>query len=669
MGLFITRLGWRQWFAGSLACVTVLAHAGDAEFARVIVKLKPDASVLRGSLVLAQSTTSSGQVMNPMGRLGARRGLTVQDGRGIGNHMHVATARGVSSEALAASLSKDSDVLFAVPDRMRKPMAFNQAPTDPLFGNVGNAVVAQGQWYLRAYASASDSAINAQPAWSSATGDGVTVAVLDTGVRFDHPDLQAKLLQSGYNMIQLAPISGVSGGRNNDASDLGDWVTQTDADLINAANPSDSPCTVDVGENDFSSWHGTQVSGIIAAQTNNGIGMASVAPDAMLLPVRVLGKCGGWDSDILAGMRWAAGLHVDGIPDNTAHRAKVLNMSLGAPGACPASYKAVLAELSGEGVVVVAAAGNNEGLAAMSPANCAGVIGVTGVRHIGTKVKYADVGPEVSVAAPGGNCVNLNGACLYPILTTSNTGETSPDVPGATYSGSTYVPGSVQRHSVGTSFAAPQVSGAVALLLETRPSLTPAAVRSLLMSTARSFPAPSGTARCHVSNGVRQDECYCTTLTCGAGMLDVQAAVQAAASSAVAVITVMTDTPQAGHAIQLSAAQSLAASDGGQINSYQWTLLDGGGIVSSTGWNATSPELVVTPSAAGYFHIRLTVDDGQGPSHVDQWIVVAQPGATAVSTSSSGGGGGGSVTSTELLALGLLLLGLNLSRTRRTIKA
>lgn len=667
MGLFNSRPGWRQWLAGVPLGALLFVQAEAADFARVIVKLKPDASVLRGSLVLAQSTTSSGQVMNPMGRLGARRGLSVQDGRDIGNHMHVATARGVSSDALAASLSKDSDVLFAVPDRMRKPLALiTQAPTDPLFDNAGNAVVAQGQWYLRAYASASDSAINAQPAWSSATGDGVTVAVLDTGVRFDHPDLQTKL-HPGYNMIEQSAVSGVTGGRSNDASDLGDWVTQTDVDQINAGPGGNSGCAV-TDDSTFSSWHGTQVAGIIAAQTNNGIGMASVAPDAMLLPVRVLGKCGGWDSDILAGMRWAAGLHVAGIPDNTAYPAKVLNMSLGAAGACPASYKAVLVELSAQGVVVVAAAGNNVGLAAMSPANCPGVIGVTGVRHLGTKVKYSAVGPELSVAAPGGNCVNLNGACLYPILTTSNTGETSPDVPGATYSGSTYVSGSVQRPSLGTSFATPQVSGAVALLLETRPSLTPSAVRSLLMSTARSFPTPSGTARCHLSNGVTQDECYCTTLTCGAGMLDVQAAVQAAASSAVAVITVMTDTPQAGHAVQLSAAQSMAASDGGQINSYQWTLLDGGGIVNSTGWNATSPELVVTPSAAGYFHIRLTVDDGQGPSHVDQWIVVAQPGSTAVSTSSSGGGGG-SVTSTELLALGLVLLGLNLPCTRRIIKA
>lgn len=667
MGVFDSRRGRQFCLVGVLTWVMPLAYAGDADFARVIVQLKPEATVLKSSLAQAQSA-NSGQPMSPMGRLGSKRGLAVQDGRAIGNHMHVAMARGISSQALAASLSKDSDVLFAVPDRLRKPLTFTQAPTDPLFSNVGNSFVAQGQWYLRAYASASDSAINAQAAWADATGSGVTVAVLDTGVRFDHPDLQSKLYP-GYNMIELEGVSGVSGGRNSDASDLGDWVTQNDINLINAGIGGDSQCSVVPNENTFSSWHGMQVAGIIAAHTNNGIGMASVAPDAMLLPVRVMGKCGGWDSDILAGMRWAAGLHVDGVPDNTTHRAKVVNLSLGASGACPSSYKTVLSELSAQGVVVVAAAGNNVGLSAMTPANCPGVIGVTGVRHVGTKVKYSAVGPELSLAAPGGNCVNETGPCLYPILTTSNTGETSPNVPGATYTGSTYVQGVVQRSSLGTSFAAPQVSGAVALLLEARSSLTPAAIRSVLMRTARSFPAPGGAASCHVSNGVQQDECACTTLTCGAGMLDVQAAVASATSAAVPVITVLTDSPQAGQAVQLSAAQSVAASDVGQIISYQWTLLDGGGIVSSAGWNATNPELTVTPSGAGYFQVRLTVNDGQGPESVDQWIAVTQTAPVVSTSSGGGGGGGGSVATAELLALALLLCGMQFAALRRGLRA
>src|SRR5207245_9881353 len=108
------------------------------------------------------------------------------------------------------------------------------------------------------------------------------------------------------------------------------------------------------GEN--SSWHGTQVAGLIGAATNNGVGMASVGRNVMILPVRVLGKCNGLDSDIQAAMRWAAGIAVPGVPDNP-NPAKVVNLSLGGSGSC-GSYQAVVNELNAVGVTVVASAGN-----------------------------------------------------------------------------------------------------------------------------------------------------------------------------------------------------------------------------------------------------------------------------------------------------------------------
>ena len=144
------------------------------------------------------------------------------------------------------------------------------------------------------------------------------VAVVDTGVRYEHPDLLevavGGTLLAGYDMTSDPAVANDGDGRDADASDPGDWVTQ--ADLVQRDGPF-LRCTIP----ERSSWHGTQVSGLIAAITQNGIGMAGAAPGVRVLPVRVLGKCGGHDSDIIAGMRWAAGLSVPGVPANPLPRA------------------------------------------------------------------------------------------------------------------------------------------------------------------------------------------------------------------------------------------------------------------------------------------------------------------------------------------------------------
>ena len=198
-------------------------------------------------------------------------------------------------------------------------------------------------------------AVDAVDAWTLTTGsNGVVIAELDTGVRFDHPDLRsdsANRLLPGYDMISSVQQTGNTGeGRNADASDPGDWVTSADTKTALFAN-----CTVG-----NSSWHGTRVAGILGAVTNNSTGIAGMTWSGWVLPVRVLGKCGGYDSDIIAGMAWAAGFPVHGVPNNP-YPARIINMSLGAAGACPQSYQDVIDQLTAAGVLIVVSAGNEGG--------------------------------------------------------------------------------------------------------------------------------------------------------------------------------------------------------------------------------------------------------------------------------------------------------------------
>lgn len=661
------RLG-RLLPAGLLLAAMAQAQAAELVQGRVIVRLKSDAALEKSTVVQAQMAGSVSASRALMQRLGRRHGLVIDDGRAIGNRMHVAVAAGLRSSELAALLAQDADVAYAVPDKWRKPLA---APDDPLYAaSVSNTYVAVGQWYLRAPVGiTTPAAIDAEGAWPTATGVGVSVAVLDSGVRFDHPDFGVgsdTKLRSGYNMISSFAVSQVH-GRSADASDLGDWVTDADIVAIRALN-GEADCAVQPR----SSWHGTQVAGILGAKTNNGLGMAGVAPDAQVLPVRVLGKCGGWDSDIIAGMRWAAGITVDGI-SGASPAAQVINLSLGAPDSCSQAYKDVIQDLTARRVVIVASAGNDRGLAVSTPANCPGVIAVSGLRHVGTKVTYSSLGPEVTVAAPGGNCLNgESGPCLYPILSTTNSGATLPKLHSE--GGSEYTD-SVNHPGVGTSFAAPQVSGTVAMMLQARPDLTPAAVAALLKATATSFPS-SGVSdaigQCRAPGSFYQDECYCTQTTCGAGMLHAAAAVRAAAHDPVAVIQVSPVAPTPYQAIQLSGLQSMGTPDGQPIVGYTWRLLDGGGIVNDTGWSANSGVVTLTPTGAGMFKVRLTVRVSETVStSSDQWVVVGGGGNNATSATArdgGGGGGGGGVDLALLLALVFVLAvqGMSISSSKAT---
>jgi serine protease len=353
------------------------------------------------------------------------------------------------------------------------------------------------------------------------------VAVLDTGVLADHEDLDPQRtgrVLPGYDFIADQATANDGDGRDSDAGDPGDWITFAEDRRGEFAG-----CGVA-----DSTWHGTHVAGIVGAMTGNGVGMAGVAPDARVLPVRVLGKCGGWDSDITAGMRWAAGLPLADVPSNP-NPARVLNLSLGGEGACSSLYEEAVSDVTAAGAVVVAAAGNSTGRAVGAPANCDGVIAVTGVRHAGTKVGFSDLGPEITIAAPGGNCVNIDVGepCLYPILTTTNTGTRGPLAGGSAYT-------DAFNYSVGTSFATPIVAGTVALMLSVRPSMTASQVKSVLQSTARAFPTdgadngddPTPVPVCQPPSDQDQLQCYCVTGLCGAGMLDARSAVARVADPA-----------------------------------------------------------------------------------------------------------------------------------------
>jgi serine protease len=584
------------------------AATQDADGARVIVKFKALGPLMRA----ARERGDRGP--QQAATLAGRHGLGLRDGRMIDARSQVVWGdRTLTSAALAARLAQDADVEYAVPDERRQALAL---PNDPLLPASAGAALPAGQWYLQPADATLVSAINAVGAWAVTTGSSsLVVADVDTGVLTAHPDLASKLLP-GYDFVSSTTTSGDGGGRDADASDPGDWTTAGQCGSGQSATNS--------------SWHGTQTASLIGAQTNNGVGMASVGYDVKILPVRVLGKCGGSDSDIIAGMLWTAGL--TSVPTANPNPAKVINLSLGGSGSCSAAYQDAINQLTAAGVVVVAAAGNEAGLAVGTPANCSGVIAVAGVRHVGTKVGFSSIGPEVAIAAPGGNCVNSTGACLYPILTATNSGTTTASSSGYTYSSST-------SYSVGTSFAAPMVSGAAALMLSANPALKPAQVKSLLQSTARGFPAqPSGSSVpvCHAPTATAQDECHCTTSTCGAGLLDVGAAVSAAAGAAVPTASIAAGAASvtAGATVSLDAGASTAPS-GRTIAAWQWTITAGGGIAAFSG-AANAATASLKTSGIGSVTVQLTVTDSAGKQASATTTITAVSAGSPVSFDASG---------------------------------
>lgn len=358
----------------------------------------------------------------------------------------------VEADTLLAQLRADPSVVFAQPDY--RLQALDYTPDDTNYSL---------QWHYLDNAGG----IRAPKAWDNSRGAGVKVAVLDTGY-VDHRDLNASLVP-GYDFIEDLETSGDGDGRDADAHDPGDFILPS--------RPT-------------SSWHGTHVAGTIAAVTNNGFGLAGVAFDAKVQPIRVLGTGGGWTSDIADAITWASGGAVDGVAIND-DPAEVLNLSLGGQGACSQVEQSAIDGAVSRGVTVVVAAGNsNDDAVNYSPANCAGVITVGATGKTGARASYSNYGPTVTVSAPGGE---NNGVApdFGVIWSLGNKGATTP-IAGAD--------GEALVGMVGTSMASPHVAAVVALMESAavgagQPALTPAQVRYVLRKTARPFPValPSNT--------------------------------------------------------------------------------------------------------------------------------------------------------------------------------
>jgi len=373
-------------------------------------------------------------------------------------------------EALAKRLAADPDVESAVPDRRFRPASV--APNDPFY---------LSQWHYKAYTDEIGGA-NLPGAWDVTTGAAnVVVAVIDTGL-LPHADISSSRVLPGYDMISGVWGANDGNGRDADPSDPGDGVAYGDC---GAGEPAEN-----------SGWHGTHVAGTIGAATNNAIGVAGVNWVSKLLPVRVLGRCGGQESDIIDAIHWAAGLSVLDAPINP-NPAKVINMSLGGAGGCDVYWQAAINSATAAGASVVVAAGNDAADASgVTPASCENVITVAATDRSGGIAYYSNSGSGVTLSAPGGEVDPTLG---NGVLSTLNSGTQGP-------ASDAYI------YYEGTSMATPHVAGIASLLLSARPDLTPAQVKSILTATARTFPT-----------GTTYD---CDTSFCGAGIVNAAAALQ-----------------------------------------------------------------------------------------------------------------------------------------------
>ncbi len=592
-----------------------VAMAGPQTPAAASAAPEPAGILLRfrggGSVAAATSKTSADKVS----ALSGRTGVPLGPSRRVGPELQaVRLAVPATNDNVAATLEilrGDPDVEFAEPDLRRYPHAM---PGDALF---------PGQWYLQNAPSA-PSAVDALGAWDLTTGStGVVIAVLDTGVRYEHPDLLAATsggrLLPGFDFVRDPQKANDGDGWDADPSDPGDWVSTAES-----GSGTFSGCTAD-----DSSWHGTRVAGIVGALSNNGRGMAGTTWNGWLLPVRALGKCGGTDSDIIAAMLWAGGVPVDGAPTNP-YPARVINMSLGGRGSCLQTYRTAVAQLAVRGTLVVASVGN-EGSVVVAPANCPGVVGVAGIRHVGTKVGFSNLGPGVALSAPGGNCVNVGAGepCLYSIDTTTNLGLTTPGASGYT---------DQLNFNVGTSFSAPIVSGIAGLMLAANGRLTPGQLYSRLQEGAvRPFPSSPDTTVpiCRVptsSSDIQASECVCTLQTCGAGMANAAASVRAALRPVAAIAVSANVSP--GQNVQLSGRGSGAACNR-SIARYEWTVVGSEGAAPGIVGASTDTATVIAP-ASGSFTLRLTVTDDAG--NIDAADVVVGPNSATTGAPTTAGG-------------------------------
>ena len=408
---------------------------------------------------------------------------------------------GKSARQLFRGWQHQGLVDYAVVDEI---VSVSTVPDDPLYGL---------QWHL-GDAEVDYAALNLPKAWDITRGStDVVVAVIDTGVRFENSELNGRLL-AGYDFVsgindfrtrQRVPdslnfIKAHDGdGRDADASDPGDGV---DAALHNMMQAEDVECP-----QQESTWHGTAMASLIAANGSDGHGMTGVDWSAMILPVRAIGKCGGRRSDLLDAIRWAAGVSDPQLPENPTP-ARVINLSLGIDDACTAADQQAIDDAAAMGSLIVAAVGNlgrNLDEEPSSPSHCNNVLGVTAVDSAGYRASYSSYGEDADLAAPGGEGL---GGDNRPILIATNDGFLEPATSES------------HRYTTGTSVASPLVAGVISLMLSANPGLSNAEIRALLQESSRGFPGIPE----------QSNDLPCTTETCGSGLVDAYGAVLAAQS-------------------------------------------------------------------------------------------------------------------------------------------
>lgn len=367
------------------------------------------------------------------------------------------------------------------------------------------------QWDIEPYnRNTNPAGMSVEAAWDISTGERAVVAVLDTGFLPGHPDFVGLDVAPGYDFVSYFDNDATS-GRDADASDPGDGADDTNS----AHDAAIEECGPEDGSGWTSSWHGTHVAGTIAAQAND-TGIVGIAPDITLLPVRVLGQCGGTPEDIADAIRWAAGLEVDGVPANT-NPADVINMSLGGWGPdCEGPDGDAIRDALAVGTITVVAAGNESDDARnYSPASCADAVTVTALSPNGGPAPYTNVGPAVDVSAPGGDdqyepgvtpSADYPEGCPFGLTSLSDYGV--PGWEGAAsiwctkwrpYDVSGQILSTISSdlynfddnydydHYQGTSMAAPHVAAVAALIRAAFPDMSASAVISVLKSKASTY--------------------------------------------------------------------------------------------------------------------------------------------------------------------------------------
>lgn len=547
-----------------------------------------DATVARGLIVTLKAPSDGGRE-SPQATRERLRAVAADAGLGgaqapmpVGPGAHLlpfaAPLTGTAVQDAERRVRLNPQVASVEPDVRLKRLA---TPNDPYYTD-------GIQWHLRTPAEGGAAALNLPPAWERTRGSAAqVVAVVDSGALYGHPDLAGKLLP-GYDLISDLDTSNDGDGRDPDASDPGDWITSSEA-----GSGRYPLCPAE-----DSSWHGSFIAGEIAAATHNGLGVAGVGWDTRVQPVRVSGKCGAWLSDVVEGIRWAAGLPVSGVPTNPTP-ARVINVSFGGSSSCNSAYQTAIDDAGAAGSLVVVAAGNENG-ALTRPADCAGVLAVGAARQDGLKTYYSSYGPNVGIMAPGGPGAADTGPRLY---STSNAGLRGPGE-------------HIYDSKDGTSFASPLAAGVAALMLSVNPALTPAQLISRIQSGARPFPSSAAYPTCRVGMPA-SSACNCTRETCGPGLLDAEGALRLALSPS-AVIAPIGSVP-AGSTVTLDGRGSAAVA-GASIASYQWSQVSGSPVgIRDAGAPVASVSL---PDARGDWVFRLLVTDTLGRS-ADNYVTVS----------------------------------------------